>query len=94
MLKEEGFSEEETWIHLTEDERRVLIQVYKFQAKRNFRYGLNKHYIKGVGNVDKVIDSLKKKGLVFTITPYKNKEKYVYVFLTRKGRETVCKNLD
>ena len=69
--------------NLTNAEREALIQIYRFQRKRKFCFGLNIKYVRA-GR--KAVESLKAKGLVFLKRPYRGKP-HTYAFLTKLGRK-------
>ncbi len=77
---------------LTSEEKRVLKQIYRFQKPRRFRFGLNIHYL-DARDPEKVVEKLKSLGLIFTIAPYRDKQRYVYAFLTKLGRTYVEERL-
>jgi len=74
----------------TEAEKNILLQVYRFQKPRRFRYGLNKKYIRGLD--EEAFKKLMDERIIFVIRPYHDKS-YEYVLLTRKGRRLVEKEL-
>lgn len=70
---------------VSERELILLAEVYSFQRERSFRYGLRIEYVKHVRDVESTLESLRRKGLVFTIKPYRSPA--TYILLTKKGRK-------